>query len=65
MEGYIFATELLAQAKIAEINAGEGLPNNGYLTKTYCEYYPCQGGFYIEYDSITSKYCTNKQTITL
>ncbi len=65
MEGYFFETENLAASKIAEINACEGIPNNGFLTKTYCEYYPCQGGFYIESDSITDKYCTGKQTINL
>lgn len=65
MEGYFFTTESKAKAKIKAINDGEGIPNNGFLTQTYCEYYPCEGGFYIESDSITDKYCTGKQTINL
>ena len=65
MEAYLFNTEIEAKNKISEINTGQGIPNNGHLTKTYCEYYPCQGGFYIESDNVTDKYCTNKIIINI
>jgi len=64
INGYFFATLALANAKIALINAGEGFPNNGFYTQTYCEALPCVGGYYIPHDAITAKYCTNLTTIT-
>jgi hypothetical protein len=62
--GYFFTSLALANAKISEINEGEGLPNSGCTTKTYCEALPCVGGYYIIQDEVTSKYCDNLISIT-
>lgn len=64
INAYFFSTLSAANAKIAEINQGENLPNNGYLTQTYCEAKPCAGGYYILHDEVTSKYCSNLISIT-
>lgn len=64
INAYFFATITLANAKVAEINEGENLPNNGYLTTSYCLPKPCEGGYYIEIDEVTSKYCSNPISVT-
>jgi hypothetical protein len=64
INAYFFPSLQSCNAKIAEINAGENLPNNGFLTTAYCEALPCVGGYYIIHDEITSKYCINLTTIT-
>jgi hypothetical protein len=56
IKGYLFKTNQAALNAIATINQGEGIPNNGYLTQTYCEPKTCVNGFYIAYDEITQKY---------
>jgi hypothetical protein len=55
-KGYFFKTNQAALNAIATINQGEGIPNNGYLTQTYCEPNNCVNGFYIAYDEVTEKY---------
>ena len=55
-KGYLFGTKQLALNAISTINEGEGIPNNGYLTQTYCEPKSCKGGFYIAHDEVVQKY---------
>ena len=56
IKGYLFATEQATLSAIATINQGEGIPNNGYLTQTYCEPKNCASGYYITHDEVTAKY---------
>ncbi len=55
-KGYLFATNAAALSAIQTINQGEVIPNNGYLTQTYCEPKSCKSGFYIAHDDIVQKY---------
>jgi hypothetical protein len=55
-KGYFFKTKKSALTAISTINQGEGIPNNGYLTQTYCEPKTCVNGFYIAHDEVTQKY---------
>jgi hypothetical protein len=64
-QGYLYSTESEALEAIALINQGEGLPNNGFLTQTYCSTFQCNEGWYIEHDEITSKYLSNLTNVTI
>ena len=59
IRGYFYATKTAANNAVKTINQGEGIPNNGYLTQTYCEPIQCVGGWCILHDEVTSKYLLN------
>jgi hypothetical protein len=55
-KGYLFQTKQAAITAVSSINEGEGIPNNGFLTKTYCEPIEVVGGWAILHDEVTQKY---------
>ena len=65
IKGYFYSTEAAALEKVAIINNGEGLPNNGHTTQTYCEPMQCIGGFYLPFDEVTEKYLGTPTDIEL
>jgi hypothetical protein len=64
-KGYLFKTEKAAKTAVNLINEGEGLPNNGYTTKTYCEPIEVVGGWAILHDEVTQKYLGQPVDIVL
>lgn len=65
IKGYFYETLQAAELAVNVINQGEGLPNNGYLTQTYCEPAECVGGYYLPFDKVTCKYLIGEVDIEL
>ena len=64
-KGFFYSTKTAANNAIKTINQGEGLPNNGFTTKTYCEPTKCVGGWFVLVDEITSKYLSGEIDVEL
>jgi len=60
-----FPTIDAANAAVAAINAGEGIPQSGAKTTTYAVPQTQDGYYYLVADNVTRQYLTGEETITL
>lgn len=63
IKGYLFETLEAANDAVSVINSGEGLPNSGFSTQTYCNPIEVVGGWAILKDEVTSHYLSGEVDI--
>jgi len=64
-KGHFYSTITKANNAINKINLGERIPNNGFITQTYCVFKECVGGYYLDHDETTEKYLGLPTDITI
>jgi hypothetical protein len=65
IKAHLYATKTAAMQAVESINLGEGIPDNGNITRTYCEPIQVVEGWAIVQDDVTFKYLGEGVDVTL
>jgi hypothetical protein len=65
IKAHLYATKTAAIQAVESINLSEGIPDNGNITRTYCEPIEVVEGWAIVQDDVTFKYLGEGENVTL
>jgi hypothetical protein len=65
IKAHLYTTKTAATQAVQVVNLGEGIPDNGNITRTYCEPIEVVEGWAIVQDDVTFKYLGEGENVTL